>query len=193
MAQRCDRDAPLISEILSWTDAQLFDLIISPPGGVAVVVAAAHVGAVIAGVVAATSRLPPLAATGLLQARGGFDLAWRRAVALRRLRCSATCPACSFTARSPNRSPKACGAARAFLRRIGLTPGRCPIRTAGGFDDRSGIRPGHNAVPRRGGHGAGDLAAVAGCGWKLRLQIRFVPTIIMMPQEPVASGHGIGR
>jgi len=58
------RDAPLTNEILSRTDARLFDLIIALAGGAAgaVAVLSPRVGTAIVGVAVATALMPPLAA-----------------------------------------------------------------------------------------------------------------------------------
>lgn len=71
------RAAPLTNEILSRTDARLFDLIIALAGGAAgaVAVLSPRVGTAIVGVAVATALMPPLAADGLLIARAEFVLA----------------------------------------------------------------------------------------------------------------------
>ncbi len=71
------RDAPLTEEILSRTDARLFDLIIALAGGAAgaVAVISPRVGTAIVGVAVATALVPPLAAAGLLAARAEFAMA----------------------------------------------------------------------------------------------------------------------
>jgi uncharacterized hydrophobic protein (TIGR00271 family) len=71
------RDVPLTGEILSRTDASLFDLIIALAGGAAgaVAVLSPRVGTAIVGVAVATALVPPLAAAGILVGRGDFDLA----------------------------------------------------------------------------------------------------------------------
>lgn len=71
------RDAPLTHEILSRTDARLFDLIIALAGGAAgaVAVLSPRVGTAIVGVAVGTALVPPLAAAGLLLTRAEFELA----------------------------------------------------------------------------------------------------------------------
>ena len=71
------RDVPLTGEILSRTDARLFDLIIALAGGAAgaIAVLSPKVGSAIVGVAVATALVPPLAAAGMLLARGEFVLA----------------------------------------------------------------------------------------------------------------------
>lgn len=71
------RDVPLTGEILSRTDARLFDLIIALAGGAAgaIAVLSPKVGTAIVGVAVATALVPPLAAAGMLVARGEFVLA----------------------------------------------------------------------------------------------------------------------
>ena len=72
------RDAPLTEEIISRTSPTLFDLMIALAGGAAggIATVSPRVGAAIVGVAIATALVPPLAATGILLARGDFDLAW---------------------------------------------------------------------------------------------------------------------
>jgi len=71
------RDVPLTDEILSRTDAKLFDLIIALAGGAAgaIAVLSPKVGTAIVGVAVATALVPPLAVAGMLIARAEFDLA----------------------------------------------------------------------------------------------------------------------
>jgi uncharacterized hydrophobic protein (TIGR00271 family) len=71
------RDVPLTAEILSRTNANLFDLIIALAGGAAgaVAVLSPRVGTAIVGVALATALVPPLAAAGLLAARGDLAMA----------------------------------------------------------------------------------------------------------------------
>jgi uncharacterized hydrophobic protein (TIGR00271 family) len=71
------RDVPLTGEILSRTDARLFDLIIALAGGAAgaIAVLSPKVGTAIVGVAVATALVPPLAVAGMLIARGEFALA----------------------------------------------------------------------------------------------------------------------
>ncbi len=71
------RDVPLTAEIVSRTDARLFDLIIALAGGAAgaIAVLSPRVGTAIVGVAVATALVPPLAAAGMLVARGDFELA----------------------------------------------------------------------------------------------------------------------
>ncbi len=71
------RDVPLTGEILSRTDARLFDLIIALAGGAAgaIAVLSPKVGSAIVGVAVATALVPPLAAAGMLLARGEYVLA----------------------------------------------------------------------------------------------------------------------
>jgi len=70
------RDIPLTGEILSRTDARLFDLIIALAGGAAgaIAVLSPKVGTAIVGVAVATALVPPLAVTGMLLARAEFAL-----------------------------------------------------------------------------------------------------------------------
>ena len=72
------RDAPLTAEIVSRTSPNLFDLMIALAGGAAggIAIVSPSVGTAIVGVAIATALVPPLAATGLLLARGDFDMAW---------------------------------------------------------------------------------------------------------------------
>jgi len=72
------RDAPLTAEILSRTRPTLFDLMIALAGGAAGAIATVspRIGTAIVGVAIATALVPPLAATGILLARGDLDLAW---------------------------------------------------------------------------------------------------------------------
>lgn len=71
------RNAPLTTEIISRTSPTLFDLMIALAGGAAggIAIVSPRVGTAIVGVAIATALVPPLAATGLLFARGDFDLA----------------------------------------------------------------------------------------------------------------------
>ncbi|MFZ3357664.1 MAG: TIGR00341 family protein [Xanthobacteraceae bacterium] len=72
------RDAPLTEEIISRTSPTLFDLMIALAGGAAggIATVSPRIGAAIVGVAIATALVPPLAASGILLARGDFDLAW---------------------------------------------------------------------------------------------------------------------
>ncbi len=72
------RDAPLTAEITSRTSPTLFDLMIALAGGAAggIAMVSPSVGTAIVGVAIATALVPPLAATGLLVARGDLDMAW---------------------------------------------------------------------------------------------------------------------
>ncbi len=72
------RNAPLTTEIMSRTSPTLFDLMVALAGGAAggIAIASPRVGTAIVGVAIATALVPPLAATGLLLARGDFDMAW---------------------------------------------------------------------------------------------------------------------
>lgn len=72
------RDAPLTAEIISRTSPTLFDLMIALAGGAAggIAMVSPSVGTAIVGVAIATALVPPLAATGLLLARGDLDMAW---------------------------------------------------------------------------------------------------------------------
>lgn len=72
------RDAPLTEEIISRTSPTLFDLMIALAGGAAggIAMVSPRVGTAIVGVAIATALVPPLAATGILFARGDLDLAW---------------------------------------------------------------------------------------------------------------------
>jgi len=71
------RDVPLTEEILSRTDARLFDLVIALAGGAAgaIAVLSPKIGTAIVGVAVATALVPPLAVAGMLVARGEFVLA----------------------------------------------------------------------------------------------------------------------
>ena len=71
------RDLPLTHEMLARTNPSLFDLIIALAGGAAgaVAVVSPRVGTAIVGVAVATALVPPLAAAGILLARGDFSLA----------------------------------------------------------------------------------------------------------------------
>ncbi len=72
------RDAPLTTEITSRTSPTLFDLMIALAGGAAggIAIVSPSVGTAIVGVAIATVLVPPLAASGLLLARGDLDMAW---------------------------------------------------------------------------------------------------------------------
>ena len=76
------RDAPLTPEIILRTSPNLFDLVIALAGGAAggVAIVSPAVGTAIVGVAIATVLVPPLAATGLLLARGDLDMAWNASV-----------------------------------------------------------------------------------------------------------------
>ncbi len=69
-------DVPLTGEIISRTTPSLFDLMIALASGAAgaVAVISLRVSAAIVGVAVATALVPPLAAAGLLLARGAFAL-----------------------------------------------------------------------------------------------------------------------
>ena len=71
-------DAPLTAEIISRTSPTLFDLMIALAGGAAggIAMVSPRVGTAIVGVAIATALVPPLAATGILLARGDLDMAW---------------------------------------------------------------------------------------------------------------------
>lgn len=68
------RDVPLGHEIMARTAPSIFDLIIAVAGGAAgaYAIASPRVGAGLAGVAIATALVPPLAASGLLLARGAW-------------------------------------------------------------------------------------------------------------------------
>jgi uncharacterized membrane protein len=70
-------DVPLTAEILSRTNANLFDLIIALAGGAAgaIAVLSPRVGTAIVGVAVATALVPPLATAGILAARADFAMA----------------------------------------------------------------------------------------------------------------------
>lgn len=72
------RDVPLTAAIISRTSPTLFDLMIALAGGAAggIAMVSPSVGTAIVGVAIATALVPPLAATGLLLARGNLDMAW---------------------------------------------------------------------------------------------------------------------
>jgi uncharacterized hydrophobic protein (TIGR00271 family) len=71
------RDVPLTAEVLSRTKPDLFELIIALASGAAgaVAVLSPRVGTALVGVAVATALVPPLAASGILLARGEFVLA----------------------------------------------------------------------------------------------------------------------
>jgi uncharacterized membrane protein len=64
----------LTEQIVSRTSPNLFDLMIAPAGGIAII--SASIGTAIICVAIATALVPPLAAAGLLLARGDLDMAW---------------------------------------------------------------------------------------------------------------------
>jgi uncharacterized hydrophobic protein (TIGR00271 family) len=70
-------EVPLTAEVLSRTKPDLFELIIALASGAAgaVAVLSARVGTALVGVAVATALVPPLAAAGILLARGDFVLA----------------------------------------------------------------------------------------------------------------------
>ena len=67
---------PLTEAIVSLADPKLFDLVIALAGGAAgaIAVVSPRVGTAIFGVAVSTALVPPLAAAGLLMARGEFAL-----------------------------------------------------------------------------------------------------------------------
>lgn len=71
-------DVPLTGEILSRTKPNLFDLVIAlaSGGAGAIAVLSPRVGTAMVGVAVATALVPPLAAAGILFARGDFVLAF---------------------------------------------------------------------------------------------------------------------
>jgi uncharacterized hydrophobic protein (TIGR00271 family) len=234
------RDAPLTNEILSRTDARLFDLIIALAGGAAgaVAVLSPRVGTAIVGVAVATALMPPLAAAGLLLARAEFELAGgallltaTNVVAIqlafstvfwvggyRRLTVLGEHGVVAFLRRSL--ASLLCVSALAVALGFQLHHAITKSLFEGGvhavlrqhFDDGSGYhlvdvrfaQVAKATIIRAVVRGplepsATEVAAVQSDlpsppnGTTLRLQVRFVPTIIMTSQGPVRGGHDIER